>query len=91
MSLKRYVFHIRLRSVSNLKYEPKRPEVYPMIENSKVPLQRRNRKLYLKDQELNPKVNPESDLSLGDFMIFVPNGSGNDSPALGSLTAERSS
>ncbi len=49
-----------------------------MSGNKQKPLQMRNRKIYFKDQEINPTADPESDLSLGDFMIFVPNGSGKE-------------
>jgi hypothetical protein len=46
-----------------------------MFENKNEPLQKRNKKIYFKDLKLNPKIDPESDLALGDFIIFVPNGS----------------
>ena len=49
-----------------------------MFENKSEPLQKRNKKIYFKDQKINTKTDPETDLSLGDFMIFVPNGSGQE-------------
>ncbi|MBY0552930.1 hypothetical protein K2P97_00280 [bacterium] len=49
-----------------------------MLKNKNEPLQKRNKKIYYKDPELSHKCNPESDLALGDFMIFVPNGSGQE-------------
>ncbi|MBY0385784.1 hypothetical protein K2X05_11565 [bacterium] len=47
-----------------------------MFKNKNEPLQKRNKKIYYKNPELSHKCDPESDLALGDFMIFVPNGPG---------------
>lgn len=49
-----------------------------MFKNKNEPLQKRNKKFYYKDPKLSHKCNPESDLALGDLMIFVPNGSGQE-------------